>query len=124
MLEVGALTTITPALVAAEDVDVVETDTRAGHHAELLRGGDRLGVDLGGGTHQDGVDVGDRGEEFRAVRAVAVPDLEIRTQSVDRGGRQLFSDEYDRLRAHVSPHKSSAGRPSRRPQAVEGLAAW
>ncbi|CAO0830338.1 hypothetical protein SMICM17S_02097 [Streptomyces microflavus] len=97
------------------DVDVVQTDARAGHHAELLRGGDRLGVDLRGGTHQDGVDVGDRGEEFGAVSAVAVPDLEIRTQGVDRCGRQLFSDEYDRFRAHVSPHKSSAdGRPDGR----------
>lgn len=97
------------------DVDVVETDTGARDDLQLLGGGDRLGVHLGGGADEDRVDVDDRGEQLGAVGAVDVPDLEVRTERVHRGGRQLFGDEYDRFRAHVGPHKSSAdGRPDGR----------
>ena len=86
------------------DVDVVQADAGAGDDLQLLRGGDGLGVDLGGAADQDRVDVGDGGQQLGAVRAVAVPDLEVRAQGVDSGGRQLFGDEYDRFRAHVCPH--------------------
>ncbi len=98
------------------DVHVVQADAGSCDDLELVRGRDRLGVDLGGRADQDRVDLGDGGEQLGAVRAVAVPDLEVRAQRVDGGGRQLFSDEYDGFRAHVSPHKSSAadGRPDGR----------
>ena len=97
------------------DVDVVQADAGAGDDLQLAGGGDGLGVDLGRGADQDRVDVGDGGQQLGAVRAVAVPDLEVRAQGVDGRGRQLFRDEYDRFRAHVGPHKSSAdGRPDGR----------
>ena len=86
MLEVGALTTMTPAWVAARDVDVVQTDAGAGDDLELLRGGERLGVDLGRRADQDRVDVGDGGQQLGAVGAVAVPDLEVGAERLD-GGR-------------------------------------
>ena len=125
MLEVGALTTITPALVAAETSTLSRPTPARATTFSLLRGGDGLGVDLGGGADQDRVDVGDGGEQLGAVRAVAVPDLEVRAERVDGGGRQLFSDEYDRFRAHVSPHKSNAdGRPDGRRRWRGGYAAW
>jgi D-3-phosphoglycerate dehydrogenase len=97
------------------DVDVVQAHTGAGDDLQLLGRGDGLGVHLGGGADEDGVDVGDRGQQLRPVGAVDVPDLEVRAERVHRGGRQLFGDEYDRFRAHVGPHKSSAdGRPDGR----------
>ena len=97
------------------DVDVVQADAGAGDDLELLRRGDGLGVDLGGGADQDRVHVGDGGEQLGPVCSVGVPDLEVRAQRVDGGGRQLFSDEYDRFRAHVSPHRTNAdGRPDGR----------
>ena len=82
-------------------VDVVEADAGAGDDLEPRRGGERLGVDLGGGADQDRVDVGDRGEELGAVGAVAAADLEVRAERLDGGGAQLFGDEYDGLRVCV-----------------------
>ena len=79
------------------DVDVVEADAGAGDDLELLGGGERLGVDLGGGAHEDRVDVGDGGQQLGAVGAVAVADLEVRAERLDGGGAQLFGDEYDGL---------------------------
>ncbi|GAA3130434.1 hypothetical protein GCM10017687_52300 [Streptomyces echinatus] len=97
------------------DVDVVQADTGPGDDLELVRGGDGLGVDLGGRADQDRVHIGDGRDQLGAVRSVAVPDLEVRTKCVDGGRRQLFSDEYDRFRAHVSPHRCDAdGRPDGR----------
>ncbi len=95
------------------DVDVVQSDAGAGDDAQLPGRGDGLGVHLGGGADEDRVDIGDGGDQLRAVGAVAVPDLEVRAQRVDGGGRQLFSDEYDRFRAHVCPHKSMGPPPVR-----------
>ena len=89
------------------DVDVVEADAGAGDDLELPGGGDRLRVDLGRAADEDGVDVGDRGEEFGSVGAVAVPDLEVGAQGVDGGGRQLFGDQYDGF-ASRGPHLSFA----------------
>jgi hypothetical protein len=97
------------------DVDVVEADAGSCDDLQFARGGYGLRVDLGGRTDQDRVDVGDGRKQFGAVGAVAVPDLEVGAKRVDGGGRQLFSDEYDRFRAHVSPHMSNAdGRPDGR----------
>ena len=64
MLEVGALTTITPDWVAAAHVDVVEADPGTGDDLQARRGGERLGVHLGRRAHQERVDVGDRGEQL------------------------------------------------------------
>ncbi len=76
-------------------VDVVEADAGAGDHLEPARGGERLGVHLGGGADQDRVHVADRREQVAPVGAVAVADLEVRAQRLDGGGAELFGDEYD-----------------------------
>ena len=81
------------------DVDVVEADACAGDHLEVLRGGDGLGVHLGGGADQDRVDVGDRREQLGTVRAVGLPDFKVRAKGVDRGGRKFLSEEYYRFGA-------------------------
>ena len=102
------------------DVDVVEADTGAGDHLQLLGGGEGLGVDLGRAAHQDGVDVGDGGQEFGAVGAVAVADLEVGSERLHGGGAELFCDENDGLahgwssggcRRMWLARPASAGRP-------------
>ena len=95
MLEVGALTTMTPAWVAALTSTLSRPTPARATTLRLRRRGERLGVDLGGGADQDRVDVGDRGEQLGAVGAVAVADLEVRAERLDGGGAQLFGDEYD-----------------------------
>ena len=79
------------------DVDVVEPHARACDHLELRRGGDRLGVDLRRGAHEDRVRVGDRLEQRGPVGAVDVADLEVGPEGVDGGGREFFGDQHDRL---------------------------
>ena len=49
-------------------LDVVEPDAGAGDHLQPRRGGDGLGVDLGGAAHDDRVGVGERGEQRRRGR--------------------------------------------------------
>ncbi|GAA3217773.1 hypothetical protein GCM10020256_21190 [Streptomyces thermocoprophilus] len=122
MLEVGGVDDHHAGLGGGGDVDVVEADAGSRDDLQLVRGGDRLGVDLGGRADEDGVDVGDGRQQFGAVSAVAVADLEVGAERVDGGGRQLFSDEYDGFRAHVSPHMCDAdGRPDGRRRWREGL---
>ena len=100
MLEVGALTTMTPAWVAAFTSTLSSpTPARATTLSRVGRG-QGFGVDLGRGPHQDRVDVGDRGQQLAAVGAVAVPDLEVRAQRLDGGGAQLFGDEDDGAVSH------------------------
>ncbi len=97
MFEVGALTTMTPALVAASHVDVVEADARTGHHAQLRRGGHGLGVDLGGAAHDQGVHVGESRKERGPVGAVDLTDLEVRSEDGETGLGELLCDQYDGL---------------------------
>ena len=78
-----------------DDVDVVQPDARARDHLQLRRGGQRLGVDLGGAAHDDRVDVGERRQQRRPVRAVDVADLGVLGQHGERGRRKLFGDEHD-----------------------------
>ena len=96
------------------DVDVVEPDAGARDDLELRGGGDRLGVDLRRGAHEDRVRVRERGEQRRAVGAVDGPDLEVGPEGVDGGGREFFGDQDDRL-CHVAV-------PSRWEQAWEASA--
>ena len=58
-------------------LDVVQTDAGAGDDLEPRRGGDRLGVDLGGAADDHRVGVGERGEQRRPVGAVDVADVEV-----------------------------------------------
>jgi hypothetical protein len=77
-------------------VDVVEAHPRAGDDLEPGGRGERLGVDLRGGTDEEGVGVGDRGQERRAVGAVHVADLDVLTEQRDRGRRELLGEQDDR----------------------------
>lgn len=81
------------------DVHVVQAHAGAGDHLEVLRGGDRLGIHLGGGADQDRVDVGDRGEQLGTVGAVGLADFKVRAEGLDCGGRKFLSEEYDRFGA-------------------------
>ena len=97
MLEVGALTTITPLCVAAR-TSTLSRPTPARAMTLRRRGrGERLGVDLGRAADQDRVHVDDGRQQLGAVRAVAGADLEVRAQRLDGGGAELFGDEYDGL---------------------------
>ena len=97
MFEVGAFTTMTPAVGRGLDVDVVESDAGARDDLQLRRRRDRLGVDLRRGAHEDRVRVGECVEQRGAVGAVDVADLEVGPEGVDGGGREFFGDQHDRL---------------------------
>ena len=86
MLEVGAFTTMTPALVAVSTSTLSRPDAGAGDDLEVLGGGDGLGVHLRGGADEDRVDVGEGREQGAAVGAVDVADLEVRAEGVERRG--------------------------------------
>ena len=97
MFEVGAFTTMTPAVVA----DLMSTLSRPTPARAMTlssgRRGDRLGVDLRRRAHEHRVRVGERREQRRPVGAVDVADVEVGPQGVDRGGREFFGDQHDRL---------------------------
>ena len=97
MLEVGALTTMTPAWVAALTSTLSRPTPARATTFSRVRGRQRLGVDLGRRADQDRVDVGDGGQQLGAVGAVAPADLEVRAERLDGGRAQLFGDEYDGL---------------------------
>ena len=82
------------------DVDVVEADARAGDDLEPRRRRERLGVDRGGAADQQRVGLRQRGQQLGAVGAVAVPDLEVGAELLDRGRAELFGDQHDRLVSH------------------------
>ena len=93
MFEVGALTTITPRAVAAGTSMLSRPTPARATTRSLRRGGDRLGVDLGGAAHDHRVGVGQGGEQGRPVGAVDVADVEVVGEYVDGGGGELFGDE-------------------------------
>ena len=97
MLEVGALTTMTPALVAAETSTLSRPTPARATTFSFFAAATASASTLVARADQDRVDVGDGGQQLGAVGAVAVPDLEVRAERVDGGGRQLFGDEYDRF---------------------------
>ena len=68
MFEVGAFTTMTPAVVAALMSTLSSPTPARAMTLSSRRGGDRLGVDLRRGTHEDRVRIGERREERRRGR--------------------------------------------------------
>ena len=56
---------------------------------------DKWAVDLGRRADQDRVGVSDCAEQFTSIGAVAVPDLEVRTECLDSGRAQLFGNQND-----------------------------
>ena len=113
MFEVGALTTMTPAWVAAVTSTLSSPTPARATTLSLLRGGERLGVDLGRAAHEDRVDVGDGRQQLGAVGTVAVPDLEVRAQGLDRGRGELFGDEDDRLGRLSHEYLTNEGQSTR-----------
>ena len=79
------------------DVHVVQPDARAGDDLEPPGGRQGLRVHLGGRADEDGIDVGDGGEQVGAIGAVAVADLEVGAQRLHGGGAELLGDQDDGL---------------------------
>jgi len=77
------------------------------------KAGSGLGIDLGGAAHDHGVGVGECGQQRGPVGAVDMADVEVAGEDVERGGSQLFCDEYDG--SHWLPHGilECVGRPRR-----------
>ena len=110
MLEVGALTTMTPRAVAAGTSTLSRPTPARATTLQPGRGGDGLGVDLGGAAHDDRVGLGQRGEQRGAVGAVDVAHVEVVGQDVDGGGGQFLSDQDDGSHASSSPIGGDADR--------------
>jgi hypothetical protein len=68
------------------DIHVVQTDPGTGDDLEPCCGSQRLLVDLGGGADQHGIDVCQCRQQLGAVGAIAVPDLEVRPEGIQRCG--------------------------------------
>ena len=79
MLDCGALTTMTPALVAAGTSTLSRPTPARATTFSLRRGGQRLGVHLGGGADQDRVDV-------RRSRPAARTDRRRRSVRISKSG--------------------------------------
>ena len=86
MFDVGALTTMTPAVVAALMSTLSRPTPARATTFSWVAAGDGLLVDLGRGADQDGVGVGERREQSRAVRAVDGAHVEVGPEGVDGGG--------------------------------------
>ena len=77
------------------DVDVVQADARASDDRQLLRGREHLGVDLRGRPDEQGVGVGDRGEQRLAVGAVDGADLDLVAEHLQCRRRELLGHQDD-----------------------------
>ena len=77
------------------DVDVVQADTGAGDDLQLGRGGQHLGVDGGRRTHQQGVGLGHRGQQFLPVGAVDPAHLHLVTQGSNGRLGEFVGDQND-----------------------------
>ena len=86
------------------DVDVVQPDAGAGDDLQLGRGGQHLGVDRGGRTHQQRVGIGHRGQQLLPVRAVDPAHLYLVAQGGDGRFGQFVGDQYN--------GQSSPGQPN------------
>ena len=97
MFDVGALTTMTPAVVA----DLMSTLSRPtparAITLRVLRGRDGFGVHLRRRADEHGGGVGERGEQRRAVGAVHVAHLEVGPEGLDGCWGEFFGDHNDRL---------------------------
>ena len=86
MLDVGALTTMTPAVVAVL-MSTLSSPTPARATTFSTRcGGDRLGVDLRRRADEHRVRVGERREQRGTVGAVDAAHVEVGAEGIDRGG--------------------------------------
>ena len=83
------------ALGGGGDLDVVQADAGTTDDLEVRGGGEHLGVDGRGRTHQDRVGVLDRLEELGAIRAVDPSDLDGVAERIDGRLGELVGDEDD-----------------------------
>ena len=120
MLEVGALTTMTPAWVAALTSTLSRPTPARATTLSCLAAASASASTLVARADQDRVDVGDGREQLGAVGAVAVPDLEVGAEGLDGGGRELFGDEDDGLGHGDCPSRLEAdGRLAAQPVPVQ-----
>ncbi len=111
-------------------LDVVQADAGPGDHLQPGRGGDRLGVDLGGAAYDHRVRLGERGEQGRPVGAVDVAHVEVVREHLDGGGGEFFGDQYDRIHgprrrscaASAGPSRGAALRPAVTPLIAGAMA--
>ena len=97
MLEVGALTTMTPVWVAALTSTLSRpTPARATTLSRVAAASASASTLVAERTRIASTSAM-AGEQLGAVGAVAVPDLEVGAERLDGGGAQLFGDEYDGL---------------------------
>ena len=97
MLEVGALTTITPAWVAARTSTLSRpTPARATTFSRVAAASASASTLVAERTSSASTSA-IAASSSRTVGAVAVADLEVRAERLDGGGAQLFGDEYDGL---------------------------
>ncbi len=84
------------ALGGGIDVDVVDAHPGTADANEAGGGGEDFAGDLGLGTDQDGVHVGDEGEDLLRGRAIGFDDLVTRLgfEEGDPGGGNFVGDEY------------------------------
>ena len=103
MLELGAFTTITPALVAASTSTLSRPTPARATTRSLGASRKRLGVDRGRAADDDRVRVGERRQQRGAVRAVRVPDLEVGLELCDGRRGELLGDQDDGCRHGIWP---------------------
>ena len=97
MLEVGALTTMTPALVAASTSTLSRPTPARATTRRLRRVRERLGVHLGGAADDERVRLRQGGQQRGPVGSVGVADLEVGAEHGETRFGKLLCDEYDGL---------------------------
>ena len=94
MLLCGALTTITPRLVAAVDVDVVEADAGAADHHQVGSGGQHLVGHVGRRADDQRVGARDHLEQFVGGQVEAGVDVVAGgTEAVEASVGDFFGDQ-------------------------------
>ena len=123
MLEVGALTTMTPDWVAALTSTLSRPTPARATTLRFLAAASASASTLVAERTRIASTSAIAGEQLGAVGAVAVPDLEVGAERLDGGGAELFGDEYDGL-GHEEVPSGWRGRPrasGRRPSGHCGV---
>ena len=121
MLEVGALTTITPCWVAALTSTLSRpTPARATTLSRVAAASASASTLVALRTRIASTSA-IAAQQLGPVGAVAVADLEVRPERLDGGGAELFGDQYDGL-AHGGPSESSTAVGLDPHRSVEGEA--
>ena len=106
MLEVGALTTMTPALVAASTSTLSRPTPARATTRSLGAWAMASASTCGGAAHDERVHVGECGQELGTVGAVGVTDFEVGAQNRQTGLGEFFCDQYDGLVHRLDPSET------------------